>query len=80
MQHYWVARLTAGGLLVNNKCCPPPHGCAVFRIIEASAGGLSNLGLFGSRSRTHTLKAVSVEECMEWCLGIREVLASMSSR
>jgi hypothetical protein len=58
------------------------RGCAgeapIFRIIEASAGGLASLALFSGRHRTLTLKAGGIEECMDWAIAVREAIAACS--
>lgn len=48
----------------------------MFRIIEASGGGLASFALFSGRQRTLTLKAGDVEECMDWAIAVRESIAA----
>ena len=55
----------------------------MFRIVEQPAAGALGAavgGLFGGRPRTHTLKASSVEEAMDWAIAIRDAIAEWSAR
>lgn len=51
----------------------------MFRIIEAATGALGGFSLFSGRPRTQTLRAATVEECMDWAIVLRETIAACSS-
>jgi hypothetical protein len=49
----------------------------VFRIIEQSSSTGLSFGFFPSRTRAETLQGASVEECMEWTIMLREIIATV---
>ncbi|KAL4448994.1 hypothetical protein ABPG77_007711 [Micractinium sp. CCAP 211/92] len=65
---------------INLSRCSFEQGEApVFRIIEAATGALGGFSLFSGRPRTQTLRAATVEECMDWAIVLRETIAACSS-
>ncbi|KAI3430402.1 hypothetical protein D9Q98_004997 [Chlorella vulgaris] len=71
--HSWTPPVESMNL---SRCSFEEGEAPVFRIIEASGGGLASFALFSGRQRTLTLKAGDVEECMDWAIAVRESIAA----
>ncbi|GAB4820234.1 hypothetical protein N2152v2_007280 [Parachlorella kessleri] len=59
-----------------SRCAFEQGEAPVFRLIET----LPSLSLFGSKSRSRTLKAPSIEDCLDWAASIRDSIAAAGGR
>lgn len=48
----------------------------MFRLVETAAGSLARSLFLAPRTRARTFRTASVEECMDWAIALREVLAA----
>ncbi|KAL6777953.1 hypothetical protein ACKKBG_A16340 [Auxenochlorella protothecoides x Auxenochlorella symbiontica] len=58
------------------RCTFEQGEAPVFRLVEIAAGSLARSLFLAPRTRARTFRTASVEECMDWAIALREVLAA----